>query len=189
MSESLASVPAIRIAPITEETFPAWRTLRLRALKDHPDAFGASWDWYAGLAEVEAQAHFASRQDARSQVWGAFSREGELLGTVGLFCDSGSKMAHRAHIWGMYVAPEARGQRVGERLIAEAIAFARNLDGILQIHLAATSHNGSAKRLYERMGFTTYGREPRVLLVDGVAYDEDLMVLLLDATGDDAFAV
>lgn len=170
----------IRIAPITAETFPAWRTLRLRALKDHPDAFGASWESYAGRSEAETLEHFTSRQDSRNQVWGAFSTDGDLLGTVGLFCDSGAKMAHRAHIWGMYVAPEARGMRIGERLIADAIAFARTIDGILQIHLAVTSHNTSARRLYERMGFTTYGREPRVLIVDGVAYDEDLMVLMLD---------
>jgi len=170
----------VLITPITADTFPAWRTLRLRALKEHPDAFGASWDWYSGLSEAETLAHFTSRQDSRNQVWGAFSTDGDLLGTVGLFCDSGAKMEHRAHIWGMYVAPEARGKRIGERLIAEAIAFARTIGGVLQIHLAVTSHNASARRLYERMGFTTYGREPRVLIVDGVAYDEDLMVLMLD---------
>lgn len=175
------SVSTIRIATITPETFPTWRTLRLRALKDHPDAFGASWEWYAGLPEAESQAHFSSRQDPRNQVWGAFAEDSRLLGTVGLFCDDGPKTSHRAHIWGMYVAPEARGQRVGERLITEAIAFARSIDGILQIHLAVTSHNASARRLYERMGFTIYGREPRVLIVDGVGYDEDLMVLMLDA--------
>jgi ribosomal protein S18 acetylase RimI-like enzyme len=173
------STPA-RIEPITNATFPAWRSLRLRALKEHPDAFGASWEWYAGLSEAETLEHFTSRQGSRSQVWGAFEGDGTLLGTVGLFCDDGPKTAHRAHIWGMYVAPEARGQRLGERLIAEAIAFALGLDGILQIHLAVTSHNAAAKRLYERMGFTTYGREPRVLIVEGVGYDEDLMVLLLD---------
>ncbi|MGC4105637.1 MAG: GNAT family N-acetyltransferase [Thermomicrobiales bacterium] len=170
----------IRIEPITPQTFLAWRALRLRALKDHPDAFGASWEWYAGLSEAESQKHFSSRQGPRSQVWGTFANDATLLGTVGLGCDSGSKQAHRAHIWGMYVAPEARGQHIGEGLIATAITFARSIDGILQIHLAVTSHNTSAKRLYERMGFVTYGREPRVLIVDGVSYDEDLMVLMLD---------
>lgn len=170
----------IRIAEITPETFPAWRALRLRALKNHPDAFGATWDDYAALSEDEARESFFSRQGPRSRVWGAFAKDGSLLGTVGLFCDSGSKLAHRAHVWGMYVAPEARGQRVGEHLIAEAVAFARNSEGILQVHLAVTSHNASAKRLYVRMGFATYGVEPRVLIVDGVGYDEDLMVLMLD---------
>jgi ribosomal protein S18 acetylase RimI-like enzyme len=80
----------------------------------------------------------------------------------------------------MYVAPEARGQRIGERLIEATVAFACTIDGVLQVHLAVTSHNTSAKRLYERMGFVRYGIDPRVLVVDGVGYDEDLMVLMLD---------
>jgi len=171
---------AVHIEPITPGSFAAWRTLRLRALKDHPDAFGASWEWYAGLSEADSQKHFASRQGPRSETWGAFADDGTLLGTVGIFCDSGPKQAHRAHIWGMYVAPEARGQRIGERLIEAAVAFARTIDGVLQVHLAVTSHNTSAKRLYERMGFVRYGIDPRVLVVDGVGYDEDLMVLMLD---------
>lgn len=170
-----------RIEPITPETFPAWRTLRLRALKEHPDAFGASWGWYAGLSETDSREHFAARQGPRSQVWGAFMEDGPLVGTVGMYCDDGPKMAHRAHIWGMYVAPEARGQGIGERLVEAAIAFAEGIDGILQIHLAVTSHNLAAKQLYERLGFVRYGVEPRVLIVDGVGYDEDLMVLMLDS--------
>lgn len=135
MSES-----TIQITAITPETFAAWRSLRLRALKDHPDAFGESWQGYANLPDAEAQDTFFARLGPRSHVWGAFDHGGALLGTVGLYCDAGPKMSHRAHIWGMYVAPEARGQRVGELLIAYAIDFARSLDGILQIHLAVTSH-------------------------------------------------
>ncbi|MGC4191106.1 MAG: GNAT family N-acetyltransferase [Thermomicrobiales bacterium] len=175
------SPSTVRIEPITAETFPAWRSLRLRALKEHPDTFGASWEWYAGLSEAESRDHFASRQGPRSQVWGAFAEDGTVLGIAGLACETGPKEMHRAYIWGVYVAPEARGLHIGQRLIAEAIAFARSIAGVLQIHLAVTSHNEPARRLYERMGFVTYGREPRVLIVDGVGYDEDLMVLMLDA--------
>jgi len=177
------SETAIRIAGITPETFPAWRALRLRAVKDHPDAFGGSWEDYAALSEEEAASAFFAPLGPRSRVWGAFAADGALLGTVGLFCDSGSKMGHRAHVWGMYVAPEGRGHRIGERLLAEAIACARSIEGVLQVHLAVTSHNHAAKRLYARMGFVRYGVEPRVLIVDGVGYDEDLMVLMLDGGG------
>ena len=176
------TAPTIRIERITQETFPAWRALRLRALKEHPDAFGATWEDYAALSEEDAREGFFARLGPRSQVWGAFAADGSLLGTVGLYCDSGPKMAHRAHIWGMYVAPETRGQRVGECLIAEAVTFARTIDGVLQVHLAVTSHNTPAKRLYARMGFVRYGIEPRVLIVDGAGYDEDLMALMLDGT-------
>ncbi len=61
-----------------------------------------------------------------------------------------------------------------------AIGAARRTIDILQIHLAVTSHNIAARKLYERHGFVRYGTEPRALLVNGQPYDEDHMVLILD---------
>jgi RimJ/RimL family protein N-acetyltransferase len=63
-------------------------------------------------------------------------------------------------------------------LIAAVIAEARN--HVLQLHLAVTQDNDRARRLYERHGFVTYGEDPRGLQVDGVFYDDYLMVLRLD---------
>ncbi|WP_156342906.1 GNAT family N-acetyltransferase [Devosia sp. A16] len=43
-----------------------------------------------------------------------------------------------------------------------------------------TKDNDRARRLYERHGFVIYGEDPRGLKVDGVFYDDYLMVLRLD---------
>jgi RimJ/RimL family protein N-acetyltransferase len=171
------------IGPITPDRFPAWRQLRLRALKDHPDAFGRSYESYAALSFEEASEEFFSRRPGRgpdSETYGAFDADGKILGAAGVFRESGEKERHRMFLWGMYVAPEARGTGVADALVDALLDFSRSLDGVLQVHLAVTAHNHTARRLYERHGFKRYGTDPRTLFQDGTFLDEDLMVRFLD---------
>lgn len=171
---------AYRIEVVTAETFPAWRTLRLRALRDHPDAFGQPYAAYAAVPPEVALAQFLARQESGlSRTFGAFVGE-TLVGTIGIFREERPKETHRMTIVAMYVAPEARGRGIADALMRAALERARTTDGVLQVHLAVTSHNVAARKLYERHGFVRYGTDPRALLVDGSPYDEDLMVCMLD---------
>jgi GNAT superfamily N-acetyltransferase len=67
-----------------------------------------------------------------------------------------------AHLVSMWVAPEARGSGVADRLVAEVIEWART-DGVSALQLRVTEGNARAERLYERHGFertgTTFVRE------------------------------
>ena len=169
-----------RLEVITAETFPAWRALRLRALRDHPDAFGQPYAQYAAVPPEAALAQFLARQvGGLSRTFGAFVGE-ELVGTIGIFREERPKETHRMTIVAMYVAPEARGRGIADTLMRAALERARTTDGVLQVHLAVTSHNVAARKLYERHGFVRYGTDPRALIVDGTPYDEDLMVCVLD---------
>ncbi len=172
----------VTIRALTEEDWDGWWALRLRALRDHPDAFGSDLDETIAAGEQAAHERFAPQHnDARNQIFGAFTDSGTLVGVAGIVGDHRRKTRHRVFIWGVYVISEARGSGVGGRLIAACIEHARTIDGVLQIHLTVSSHNMAAVRLYERLGFTRYGLEPRaILLPDGTAIDEDLMVLMLD---------
>ena len=80
----------------------------------------------------------------------------------------------------MYVAPESRGQGISSRLLEAVVDYARDDLGLLQLHLQAISTNHAAVRSYLRMGFVRYGRIPRADILNGVEYDNDLMVLMLD---------
>lgn len=171
--------PPINIVPITDETFPAWRELRLRALVDHPDAFGQPYATYAAISPESALAQFQARRDEESVFFGAFSAS-ELVGTVGIFREQRPKSVHKMTLVAMYVAPEARGTGTADALVQAAIAQARATDGVLQIHLAVTSHNIAARKLYERHGFIRFGIEPRAEIIDGRALDQDHMVLMFD---------
>lgn len=56
---------------------------------------------------------------------------------------------------------------------------------MLQVHIGVGARNQTAIRLYERCGFSVYGRDPRlILLPDATVTDEDLLVLTLDGYSD-----
>ena len=47
------------------------------------------------------------------------------------------------------------------------------------LYLQVTQANLPAVRLYERMGFVVYGKDPAGLMVDGVMHEDYLMMLRL----------
>ena len=108
------------------------------------------------------------------------SLEGELVGVMTLARNPALKQRHKASIYAVYVAPAARGQRVGERLLAALMAWARAVPGLLQVRLSVSVTQTAARRLYAAQGFTVYGLERRALRVKGQDVDEEHMVCVLD---------
>ena len=106
--------------------------------------------------------------------------EGELVGAVTLARNPALKQRHKASIYAVYVAPAARGQQVGERLLAALMSWARAVPGLLQVHLGVSVTQTAARRLYAAQGFTVYGLERRALRVNGQDVDEEHMVCFLD---------
>lgn len=157
-----------------------WR-LRLRALQEHPEAFGQPFAEAAAVPEAEAIERLRSSSIAGDNaVFGAFTPNGTLVGMTGIVREQRTRNAHRMTIWGVYVAPEARGRGLGERMLDAAVAHARGTPGVLQIHLTVVGTNVVAARSYERAGFVRYGRVPRAEILNGTPVDHDLMVLMLD---------
>ena len=163
----------------TTDVDSVW-ALRLEALQDSPDAFGSSYaEALTRTPEEVAERHRQSVTGPDNFIFGAF--DPELAGVVGCRRDSGSRMRHKAFIWGMYVTPTARGRGMGRQLMEAAIAQARTVPGLEQLYLAVVTTNEPALQLYLRLGFLSYGREPRALK-DGDRYlDEELILLRLDA--------
>jgi ribosomal protein S18 acetylase RimI-like enzyme len=169
------------IRPLVADDFAAWWPLRKRALELHPDAFGqTSTD--PGITEesVAREGFTGTAIHGDNAILGAFDADGVLLGNIGLFRVSGAKTSHRTVIWGVYVDPSARGQRTGDALMRAVIGHARKMPDVTQVELSVASHNSSALALYRRLGFQTFGRHPRALMLNGTPIDEDLMVLILD---------
>ena len=169
------------IRQATADDFEAWWDLRKRCLAEHPDAFGSTLADALATSIDAARRRFTDTSIAGDNaLFIAVGASGNLAGTAGDYRESGGKSEHRMGIWGMYVAPEARGLNVGVRLMNAAIAYAGSVAGVLQVELAVASHNVGARRLYDKMGFRQFGTHPRALLLEGRAIDEDLMVLMLD---------
>ena len=153
---------------------PAYWDLRLRGLREHPEAFGMSYEESRDQTLEQVLARFLRPE---SFILGA-AIERRLVGTVACAREHGQKLRHRATITGMYVAPEARGRGVGGALLDEAVARARGgWPGLEQIHLTVVTENAGAGRLYRRRGFAVYGVEPRALKIGDRYVDEELMVL------------
>ena len=157
-----------------------YRTLRLRALKEHPTAFVSSYeqqkDW---PLETFAQRLLRTFDSADSFNLGCFV-EGNLVGTVGFYREKGPKRMHVGAIVGMHVAAEQQGKGYGRSLLDAALGRARQMPGLAVIHLGVESTNQPAKSLYASFGFETYGIERQAIFVDGVYFDEYLMALKLD---------
>ncbi len=175
-------MPSITVERITIDRFAACWELRLRALRDHPDAFGQPAEEAERLSLEDAEGQFRAWWDnGDNRTFGAFDRSGAQIGMIGVVREKRLKNAHRVSIWGVYVIPEARGRGVSGLLLDCALEYARAMPGVLQVHLTAASHDLMAIRSYERAGFVRCGRLPRVdILPDGTTIDDDLMVLMLD---------
>ena len=164
---------------MTGDDADAFRRLRLRALKEHPDAFGSSYEAECGVTlEAVAERLRRSSEAEDSFTLGAY-RGSRLVGMVGFYQETREKTRHRGSIWGMYVPSEEQGKGVGRALLTRAIELARALPGLEQVELQVVTRNTRAVGLYASLGFETYGVKPRALFVDGEYLDEEHMVLLL----------
>lgn len=164
---------------LDERDAEAYRTFRLRALRENPEAFGATYEESANrpLAEVAARLHLDDEPPERFTL-GAYA-EGALAGSVTFSRLQYAKERHKGVITAMFVAPEQRGKGMGRALMEAAITRARKVPGVEQILLSVVTTNTAARALYLALGFESYGQERRALKQNGRYYDEDLMVLWL----------
>ncbi len=164
----------MEIRLLSPEDAPLYRPLRLRMLGEHPEAFSSSAE-EESLLPMDA---VRQRLSSHSRFyWGAFEG-GRLLGTVGLDCEQREKNRHKATVVGMYVAREHSGHGLGRALLSTLLSEARER-GLEVLVLTVTEGNHAAIRLYENLGFCTFGIEPRAIKVQGVAYAKVHMVLEL----------
>lgn len=151
----------------------AFTTLRLAALRECPTAFSSSYEEECDIPLARRAERMAPGRD--HAIFGAFDGQ-NLVGTAGLHREGGRKLAHKALIWGVYVAPSFRQRGVGRRLMERALAHAASMPGLLQVTLGVNTENTAAIALYRSLGFETFGLERGFLLVDGVLHDELHMV-------------
>ncbi len=153
-----------------------YRELRLRGLKEHPDAFTSGHDEEAAKPPSVTEARLAP--EAAARMWGAFV-DGTLVGAVGLRLEPRVKIRHKGEVFGMYVARERADCGVGAALLSHLIGEARRMPGLEQLVLTVTQTNAAARTLYEKFGFRSFGIEPRALRVDDGYFDKNHMILYL----------
>jgi RimJ/RimL family protein N-acetyltransferase len=169
----------MEIRLLNEADAESYFGLRLRMLREHPDAFTSSHDEEALRPLSWTQERLKSREVPPVRfVLGAFSETGRLVGSVGLSVEEKLKQRHKALLFGMFTATEERNKGVGRALLAECLSRASRVPGLEQINLTVTEGN-SAERLYASVGFERYGIEHRAIRCDGKYYGKVHMVLHL----------
>jgi ribosomal protein S18 acetylase RimI-like enzyme len=162
------------IRRLTTADLPAFRTVRLDALRLHPQAYGSA---YAEEADFTLDDFAARWPAAPGAMFGAFAGD-RLIGITGLMVEPRVKRRHNGFIYTVYVAQSFRGRGVAAALVEAAIMAAREAE--LCFVWLSVSVGNDARRTYERLGFRTFGIERRSLLVDGVFVDTELMQLDID---------
>ena len=172
--------PDVTVLRLTAADAERYARLRMRMLRESPWAFGSSPETDVAadrvrLAERMAapeQALFAVEADA-----GAAPRT--LVAAAGLLRATAPKAAHRARVWGVYVAPEHRRRGLGRAVMEALLHHARGVPGLAWLDLSVSAAAPAAQRLYADLGFTAWGREADALRVDGRGHDEIHMALRL----------
>ncbi|MEC5423506.1 GNAT family N-acetyltransferase [Virgibacillus sp. C22-A2] len=164
----------MEIRILNESDAQLYQEVRLNALKINPEAFGST---YEREVKFSLKSVVERLKPVKEFVLGAINYDGSLVGIVTFMRENSLKTSHKRNVFGMYVAPEVRGQGLGKALMIELIRRAKKCDGLEQINLTVVSENNTAKNLYKTLGFEVYGVERNALKFNGQYFDEDLMVL------------
>jgi RimJ/RimL family protein N-acetyltransferase len=167
------------VRAIGPDELDAWWELRLRGLRDHPDAFGA--DYQASKERGPEHLRPSTREGGESRLFAAFTRDGQLVAQVAVARLEG-KRSHIAMIYSVHTDARFRGLGLSKALIAHAVGHCRALPGVRQIGIAVNARNHPAIAVYTGAGFVAWGTEPQALATADGFHDEIHMMLMLDDT-------
>src|SRR5438445_2941060 len=127
------------VRPLGPDDAAAFRALRIRSLREHPEAFGRTPEEVDSLDVWTKRLRIDVTSDLDFML-GAF--EGAtLVGLAGCHRDRGAKQRHIAHIWGVYVIPERRGAGPGRKIFVGAVERARAWPGVGQVWIVVSTVN------------------------------------------------
>lgn len=128
----------------------------------------------------DLEAPFPTKGNEDSFTLGAYINN-ELAGVVSFERDglNREKLRHKGILFRMYVSKRFRGQGIAKNLIEAVIEQAKTLQGIEQINLTVIKNNETAKALYSKVGFKTFGSEENAIKWKGRYFREEQMVLRL----------
>jgi ribosomal protein S18 acetylase RimI-like enzyme len=166
LKEVLLRTGDLTIRSLHVDEWRALRALRLRALADAPDAFGAT------LAEAEAEPDEAwrARIERDRSILVVAEKAGSFVGMAG--GGDAPTPEHIAGLYGMWVDPAVRGTGVADALVQAVVEWARAA-GYPQIGLGVTTTNGRAIAFYRRLGFVEIGQ--RMPLREGSEVEIEIM--------------
>lgn len=158
--------PSVKIVGLTPDLWELYKSIRLRALCEAPQAFARSY------AEEKDYPQERWKQRA-SNPYGFIALEnGVPLGTMAAFIQEPTT----AYIVGVFVAHEARGRGIGSRLLSAVLGKLKQDPTLKTVKLTVNREQTAAVRLYEKFGFVVTGEQSEKM-GDGNVHTEYLMEL------------
>lgn len=166
---------AIIIRKLQPHESAVYREIRLSCLKTVPQYFGSTYEeevlnpklMFETLIENDSQDHV---------MFGAFDDQ-RLIGITGFNRMARQRANHRGEVVQVYVEPIYRGQNIGEKLLRRVLEYAFALEGIEQVQLSVIANNKMAIKLYEKLGFKTFGVQPKYFKAGDTYMDQQFMQL------------
>ena len=165
----------MEIRKLSSEDAKVYWDLRLEALQQDPEAFATTYK--DAISRVDPLKRVASNLDSEvSATLGAFI-DNELVGMMTIAEEGAPKLRHRVNLFAVYVTPRVRGQRIGMALLQAVIEHSKQLPYVEKINLTVVSTNDRAIKLYEKVGFKSFGLEHHAMKIDDTYVDEIYMSL------------
>lgn len=160
---------AVDIERLLPDELARLRAIRLRSLRDAPDAFASSYEetaarpsesWRQQLVDLATFVAVVNGKDVGIVRSGPVGAEGDA-----------------AVLLSMWVAPNARGTGVGDALVDAVVAWART-GGYARVLLDVADGNAAAIRLYARKGFAPTGRRGSLPLPRDQVCEHEMALVL-----------
>jgi ribosomal protein S18 acetylase RimI-like enzyme len=146
-----------------------WKAMRLDSLQQHPENYLSSYE-EESLRSLSDWKNILKNND----IFGLFVGD-ELVSIVSFSIMSRYKYRHKGEIWGVYTSQEHRGKGYSNTLMQTVLSHAATK--VKQCILTVTDTNHHAYKMYNQLGFKTYGIEPKAIEVDGEFHNEILMII------------
>ena len=140
----------LEVRVVYADDWRVWRQLRLEALREAAYAFGSKLSEWQGKGDTESRWRGRLSRVAINLV--AYL-DGEAAGMVSGDSETADGTVELISMW---VAPHARGRRVGDALVEAIVDWARNGAG-MKIGLDVVESNVRAVTLYRRHRFIDVG--------------------------------
>ena len=146
------------IRKFTSDEWPAYRDVRLAALKEAPDAFGSTYEESIGRLDEQWRDRLIGIDPKLDCPLGAF-KDGGVVGLAWGSIEQGNRT--RADLYQMWTSPDCRGEGAARRLLNEVIDWATQ-QGAVELVLGVTVGNTAAESLYRSAGFVAFGEPERL---------------------------
>ncbi|MBZ4322413.1 GNAT family N-acetyltransferase [Streptomyces huiliensis] len=141
-----ASTTRTTVRLLLPDAWRLYRSVRLAALADAPEAFGSTWAAEHAFTEEKWRERLSRRTTFLAE------RDGAPCGLAGTV-PAGPRTAELVSFW---VAPTARGTGAADLLLDAALTWTAT-HGHTELRLWVTEDNPRAERFYLRHGFTRTG--------------------------------